>query len=671
MSPDGRLPYKTRPDQRGPQQQEPPRRRFGLPLWYLVLGIGLVLFLFWADQQRQYKKMDYGQFRQLLVQDKVANAYLTSDSVQGELKEKGPDGQPVRFSAVRPAEDRDIYNLLSEHLKGNWGKKSSWLESPLLFWLLPLVVVLLVWRLFVGRMNPVSSVMDFSQSRARLVAQKDVGITFDDVAGIEECKQELQEVVEFLSNPSKFTRLGGHIPKGVLLVGAPGTGKTLLAKAVAGEANVTFFSLSGSDFVEMFVGVGAARVRDLFEQAQRAAPCIIFIDELDALGKARGLGFTGGHDEREQTLNALLVQMDGFTSQKGIIILAATNRPEMLDPALLRPGRFDRQVVVPNPDLQDRKAILKVHVKLVKLGPDVDLDSLAAQTPGFVGADLANLVNEGTLLAARRNKNEVEMVDFQDSIERVVAGLEKRNRLMNSEEKKIVAHHEAGHALVACLLPGTDPVRKVSMIPRGIAALGYTMQMPTEDRYLLKKGELMDRLAVMLGGRSAEEVIFKEISTGAQSDLQKATELAREMVTEFGMWEELGPLTYRPGRALHGWPEMMPDQAWSERTMRRIDEAVRALVESAHDTSTQLLSAHQDALLALASALQEKEVIEQDELRTILGRYGIEVVMARDRRANAPGATVQPEEFQPQPAAADGGQAADEGPADSPELPQL
>jgi cell division protease FtsH len=663
MSPDGRQPYRQRPDQRGPQQ-EPPRRRLNLSLWYLVLGVGLVLFLFWADQQRQYKRIEYGQFREMLVQDQVANAYLTSDSVQGELKEKGPDGEPLKFTATRPAEDRDIYGLLSQHLGPNWGRRSSWLESPLLYLLLPLLALLLVWRLLMGRMNPVSSVMDFSQSRARLVAQKDVGITFEDVAGIEECKRELQEVVEFLSNPSKFTRLGGRIPKGVLLVGAPGTGKTLLAKAVAGEANVTFFSLSGSDFVEMFVGVGAARVRDLFDQAQRAAPCIIFIDELDALGKARGLGFTGGHDEREQTLNALLVQMDGFTSQKGIIILAATNRPEMLDPALLRPGRFDRQVVVPNPDLQDRKAILSVHVKHVKLGPDADLDALASMTPGFVGADLANLVNEATLLAARRNKNEVQMVDFQDSIERVVAGLEKRNRLMNAEEKNIVAHHEAGHALVACLLPGTDPVRKVSMIPRGIAALGYTMQMPTEDRYLLKKSELMDRLAVMLGGRSSEEVAFGEISTGAQNDLQKATELAREMVTEFGMWEELGPLTYRHSHILHGWPEMPSEQPWSERTMRRIDEAVHALVESAHEKSTQLLRDHKDALLALACALKEKEVIEENELRKILSRYGIEVAPARSRRAGGSQAQEQPQavadEAAPTPQPAD--------PADGPQM---
>ena len=666
MSPDGRQPFRQRPDQRGPQQG-PPARRFSLPMWYLVLGLALALLVFWASRQGQFEPIDYGAFCALLEQGKVRSVQLTTDKVSGELNEMDAAGKYKKFIASRPQDDRDLYTLLRNNptLASNWSQTRSWLESPLVYFLLPLLVLFLVWRLMAGRINPVSSVMDFSQSRARLVAQKDVGITFEDVAGIEECKRELQEVVEFLSNPSKFTRLGGRIPKGVLLVGAPGTGKTLLAKAVAGEANVTFFSLSGSDFVEMFVGVGAARVRDLFEQAQKAAPCIIFIDELDALGKARGMGFTGGHDEREQTLNALLVQMDGFTSQKGIIMLAATNRPEMLDPALLRPGRFDRQVVVPNPDLQDRKAILKVHVKHVKLGASVDLDALAQMTPGFVGADLANLVNEATLLAARRNKNEVEMVDFHDSIERVVAGLEKRTRLMNVDEKNTVAHHEAGHAVVACLLPGADPVRKVSMIPRGLAALGYTMQMPTEDRYLMKKGELMDRMAIMLGGRSAEEVIFGEVSTGAQNDLEKATELAHEMVTEFGMWDELGPLSYRSRGMFRGFPDMPVEQTWSERTMRRIDEAVRSLVESAHARSTQLLADHKDALVAVAAALKEKEALEEDELREILGRYGIEVVHSKDRRAGLIGA-----EEKPAAATVTAGEAPGSGPADAAGAPQ-
>ncbi|MFW6189712.1 MAG: ATP-dependent zinc metalloprotease FtsH [Planctomycetota bacterium] len=625
MSPDGKKPFGMRPGPRKKPDKEPDqKKKFTLPLWYLLIGVLLVGLIWWADRETDYKDIEYGRFRKLLVQGRVHRAELTDDEVRGELTDP-ETSERVQFTADRPADDREIYGLLQKHLDGNWDKETSWLNSPLLFWLVPLGLLFLFWRLVLGRMNPVSSAMDFSQSRAQATAQKDVGVSFEDVAGIEECKRELEEVVEFLQNPTKFTRLGGRIPKGVLLVGAPGTGKTLLAKAVAGEAGVTFFNLSGSDFVEMFVGVGAARVRDLFEQAQKAAPAIIFIDELDALGKARGVGMTGGHDEREQTLNALLVQMDGFQSKKGIILLAATNRPEMLDPALLRPGRFDRQVVVPQPDLQDRRQILEVHCEEVKLADSVDMDRLAAMTPGFVGADLANLVNEATLLAARRDKDAVEMEDFQDSIERVVAGLEKRNRLMNEEEKNTVAHHEAGHALVACLLPGADPVRKVSMIPRGVAGLGFTMQMPTEDRYLLKKGELMDKMAVMLGGRGAEEVIFEETSTGAQNDLQKATELAREMVTQYGMWEKLGPLTYEKRNSGQDFPRMPEQRKWSERTMRQIDEAVRSIVGSAHERATQLLSGHKDALLTLAEALREKEVIEEEELRELLGEYGIQV----------------------------------------------
>jgi cell division protease FtsH len=598
-----------------------------LPFWYLLAGIALVLLIRWAASGMQYQQIEYGQFKQFLADGKVARVVLTGDKVRGELKapEKGPNGEFKDFVATQPPRDEKLPELLQEKVGRNWDVKTSWLESPLLYWLLPVAFIFLLWRLLVGRSDAISSVMDFSHSRANVIAQKDVGITFKDVAGIEECKQELQEIVEFLKNPSKFTRLGGRIPKGVLLIGPPGTGKTLLAKAVAGEAGVTFLSLSGSDFVEMFVGVGAARVRDLFDQATKSAPSIIFIDELDALGKTRGLGLMGGHDEREQTLNALLVQMDGFQTQKGVIILAATNRPEMLDPALLRPGRFDRHVVVPPPDRHDRREILRVHMANIKLSPDVDLEKLAAMTPGFVGADLATLVNEATLLAARRDKNEVGMRDFQDSIERVVAGLEKRNRLMNEEEKNTVAHHEAGHALVACLLPSTDPVRKVSMIPRGIAALGYTMQMPTEDRYLLRKDELMDRLTVMLGGRSAEEVVFKAVSTGAQNDLQKATELAREMVTQFGMSEELGPLSYSLQGSPTAIPELYMGKPWSEHTARQIDKAVRSLVDTAHRRATELLKTHQEALTAVASALREKEAIEEEELGQVLARFGIEV----------------------------------------------
>ncbi|MHC4593087.1 MAG: ATP-dependent metallopeptidase FtsH/Yme1/Tma family protein, partial [Planctomycetota bacterium] len=438
------------PTRRSDESGQPPerQRRLKLPLWYLLAGLALVLLINWAATSTRYQKISYGRFVTLLKAEQIRAVVVTSDKVRGEFAGPQAEGGPLGFVATRARGDDGLFELLPEKLGEDWDVKNSWLESPLLYWMLPLVLIFVVWRLILGRSGAISSVMDFSQSRAQLIAQKDVGVKFGDVAGIEECKQELQEVVEFLKNPSKFTRLGGRIPKGVLLVGPPGTGKTLLAKAVAGEAGVTFFSLSGSDFVEMFVGVGAARVRDLFEQATKSAPSIIFIDELDALGKTRGVGLMGGHDEREQTLNALLVQMDGFTTQKGVILLAATNRPEMLDPALLRPGRFDRQVVVPVPDLRDRQGILRVHTAGVKLGDTVDLDKLAAMTPGFVGADLANLVNEATLLAARRNKAAVEMLDFEDSIERVVAGLEKRNRLMNDEEKDFVAHHEAGHALL-------------------------------------------------------------------------------------------------------------------------------------------------------------------------------------------------------------------------------
>jgi len=621
--PTGRRDDRKRPQGRPFGQRPGARSRW--TMWYFLLGLLLVLLIMWAVDSRGRQDISYGRFRRLLTDGRVSKVIVTSGKVRGTYQPEN-GGATQEFEAVRLPNDDKLPELLQQHAGDDWRYETSLLESPLLLWLLPIVVLIIVWRLVLSRMNPVSSVMDFSQSRANAIPQEDVGVTFDDVAGIEECKQELQEVVEFLRTPSKFTRLGGRIPTGVLLVGLPGTGKTLLAKAVAGEAEVTFYSLSGSDFVEMFVGVGAARVRDLFEQAEKNAPCIIFIDELDALGKARGMGMMGGHDEREQTLNALLVRMDGFQTQKGVILLAATNRPEMLDPALLRPGRFDRQVMVPAPDLKDREAILRVHTREVKLAESVDLRKLAGMTPGFVGADLANLVNEATLLAARQGKDEVHVEDFEDSIERVVVGLEKRSRLMNEEEKNIVAHHEVGHALVACLVPGADPVRKVSMVPRGAAALGYTMQMPTEDRYVLRRNELMDRIAVMLGGRSAEEVVFGEVSTGAQNDLQKATELAREMVIEFGMCEELGPLSYsRCGSPKGGVPEFFTGSRWSERTARKIDDAVRQIIDDAHTKALELLRRHRDALMAVAVALKDQEVIEQDQLAEILAEHGIEL----------------------------------------------
>jgi cell division protease FtsH len=469
--------------------------------------------------------------------------------------------------------------------------------------------------------------MSFSKSKAKIFAETETKVTFDDVAGIDEAKEELKEVVEFLQNPEKFQKLGGRIPKGVLLVGLPGTGKTLLAKAVAGEAKVTFFSISGSEFVEMFVGVGAARVRDLFSQAAAQAPCIIFIDELDALGKARGVNIMGGHDEREQTLNQLLVEMDGFETNKGVIIMAATNRPEILDPALLRPGRFDRQVLVDRPDINGREAILKIHCKQVVLGPDVDLRKIAALTPGFVGADLANLVNESALLAARKSKETVDSAEFDEAIDRVVGGLEKKNRVMNAKEKEIVSFHESGHAIVAESVEHADPVHKISIIPRGIAALGYTQQRPTEDRYLMTRSELLDRLAVLLGGRVAEELVFNEISTGAQNDLQRATDIARSMVTEYGMSDRMGLVTYeRPRQPMFLPGNFAPSNTYSEEKAAQIDGEIARFIDEAHQRVKKILSERRKILDELARLLSEKESVQGDELRKMLSESGGELV---------------------------------------------
>ncbi|RPJ00734.1 MAG: ATP-dependent zinc metalloprotease FtsH, partial [Deltaproteobacteria bacterium] len=452
---------------------------------------------------------------------------------------------------------------------------------------------------------------------------------FADVAGIDEAKEELQEVVEFLSHPGKFQKLGGRIPKWVLLVGPPGTGKTLLAKAVAGEAKVPFFSISGSEFVEMFVGVGAARVRDLFSQATRQAPCIIFIDELDALGKARRMNVMGGHDEQEQTLNQLLVEMDGFETNKGVIIMAATNRPEILDPALLRPGRFDRQVLVDRPDINGREAILKIHSRNVLLGPDVDIRKVAGRTPGFVGADLANLVNEAALLAARKDKEMVDSADFDEAVDRVVGGLQKKNRVMNPQEKEIVAFHESGHAIVAESVEHADPVHKISIIPRGIAALGYTQQQPTEDRYLMTRSELLDRLAVLLGGRVAEEQVFGEISTGAQNDLQRATDIARSMVTEYGMSDLLGLVTYEHARQPMFLPESLaPSKTYSETKATQIDEEISRVIEQAHERVRGILSAHRNVLDDLARLLSREEMVQGETLRKMLGKTPAETLPA-------------------------------------------
>jgi cell division protease FtsH len=468
-------------------------------------------------------------------------------------------------------------------------------------------------------MNPQGGLMSIGKSKAKIYVEGKTKVTFKDVAGIDEAVEEVREVVEYLKNPEKFKSLGGCIPKGVLLVGPPGTGKTLLARAVAGEAAVPFFSLSGSDFVEMFVGVGAARVRDLFQQAQSQAPCIVFIDELDALGKARGMSPLSSHDEREQTLNQLLVEMDGFDPNSGVIIMAATNRPEILDIALLRPGRFDRQIVVDRPDINGREAILKVHARKVKFAPEVDLRVIAARTPGFVGADLANVINEAALLAARSSKKQVENADLEEAIDRVIAGLAKKNRVLNKKEKEIVAYHEAGHAIVAGSLNDVDPVHRVSIIPRGVAALGYTLQLPTEDRYLMTRTELLNRLKVLLGGRVAEEIIFKEISTGAQNDLERATAIARSMVTEYGMSPKLGPLSYaKEKRGLFIGLELGGGEPHSEKVAGEIDEEVRTIVEKAYREVTTLLTDKKPKLEQLAHMLLEKEMVEGAELEALL-----------------------------------------------------
>ncbi len=499
---------------------------------------------------------------------------------------------------------------------------------PMFFFM---VLIVAVFFIMMRRLGGTGSAMAFGRSRGKLYAQEDLGISFNDVAGIDEAVDELREVVDFLRSPEKYQVLGGRIPKGVLLVGPPGTGKTLLAKAIAGEAGVPFFSLSGSDFVEMFVGVGAARVRDMFQQAQAKSPCIIFIDELDALGKTRGSSVVGGHDEREQTLNALLVEMDGFTSNSGVIVTAATNRPETLDPALLRPGRFDRHVLVDRPDVRGREQILKVHVAKVKLGEAVDLQAVARITSGFVGADLANLVNEAALLAARKAKPAVTMDEFNEGVERVTAGLEKKQRVMHADEKQRVAYHESAHALVAYSLPNTDPVHKVSIIPRGLAALGYTMQRPEGDRYLMTQSELESRIHVLLAGTVGEEIIFGDVSTGAQNDLERATELARSMVMDYGM-SRLGRVTFRESRRsafLAAGDDFPRDRTHSEHTSQEIDEEIARIIEKSLSVVRGILQNRRTALVALAERLIEKEVIDTDELRDVI-------------EANAPSAMLAP-----------------------------
>ena len=592
-----------------------------IPLWYLLLPLLALLIGLNLMFEQRGQQIPYSEFKRLVAAGQVEDLAISSQTVQGRMVDpEKPSEEGKAFYTIR-VEDPGLVSELEERGISFVGTmETSWLRD-LFIWMIPLFLIFFLFRMLYQRMGPPQGLLSVGRSKAKLYVQDETKTTFDDVAGVDEAKEELQEVVEFLRNPQKFQVLGGKIPKGVLLVGPPGTGKTLLARAVAGEAKVPFFSISGSEFVEMFVGVGAARVRDLFQQAMARAPCIVFIDELDALGKARGISPQVSHDEREQTLNQLLAEMDGFDPRKGVIIVAATNRPEILDPALLRPGRFDRQVLVDRPDVKGREAILQVHAKNVKLSPRVDLKIIAARTPGFAGADLANVMNEAALLAARRNKLEVEMGDLEEAIDRVLAGLEKKARVISAKEKEIVAYHESGHALVASSLPHTDPVHKVSIIPRGIAALGYTLQLPTEDRYLLTRSELLERLTVLLAGRCAEELVFHEVSTGAQDDLLKATDIARRMVAAYGMSEKLGPVSFEQKRRPLFLPESLPAaRDYAEETARAIDEEVKVLVQEACERARTILGEEQEVLHRLAKLLLDREVIEGEELREILGR---------------------------------------------------
>ncbi len=595
----------------------------------IVLWIGLLLLFMYVlrigslSSQIAPKELSYGEFYKLLEDNGRTGAI--ESAVKIDDKVKGLFSSGTNFTVHIPSEDHDLLRLLRENVPNFDIRPPKTLLANLLYSLGPMILFISFLWFFVYRSAAQGGgrILSFGKSRAQQITSNKTKITFNDVAGVDEAKEELKEVIEFLKDPKKFQKLGGKIPKGVLLMGPPGTGKTLLAKAVSGEAGVPFFNISGSDFVEMFVGVGASRVRDLFEQAKRAAKmsgkgCIIFIDEIDAVGRQRFAGIGGGHDEREQTLNALLVEMDGFDTQEGVILIAATNRPDVLDPALLRPGRFDRMIVISRPDIIGREEILKVHVKDIKLGKDVDLRCIARQTSGFSGADLANLANEAALLASRRDKEAVGMAEMQESIERVIAGPEKKTRVINTEEKKIVSYHESGHALLALLIPGADPLHKVSIIPRGIA-LGYTMRLPMEDRHIMTKKELLGKIIGILGGRASEDIIFRELSTGAMDDLEKATEIARDMVMRWGMSEDLGNVTFgkREEQIFLG-RDIVEERNYSESTAVEIDREVRRIIEGCYKRAKEELSNNIDKLRMLAEKLLEKEVMDAEEVKKLV-----------------------------------------------------
>ena len=595
---------------------------------YLILLAGM--WLLWNSGDRAARtEIPYSQFLQHLKQDEVVDAVVRGNLITGTLEVTDEKtGAPKKFVTVL-LPNNELAQLMEAHgVEYTVRNESNWLGT-LLGWVLPFALLFLFWGWMGRRMGAASGFLNVG-NRVRIHADTQPTVTFDDVAGVEEAKEELKESIEFLKNPSRIQRLGGHMPKGILLLGSPGTGKTLLARAVSGEAGVPFFNISGSEFIEMFVGVGAARVRDLFQQAREKAPCIIFIDELDAIGRTRGgPAMMGGHDEREQTLNQLLTEMDGFDTSIGVVVMAATNRPEILDKALMRAGRFDRQIVVDKPDLDAREQILRLHAGKLTLADDVNLTVVAQRTPGFVGADLANIANEAAILAVRHDHAAVTMADFEAAIDRVIAGPEKKHRVMNAEEKRRVSFHEAGHALVARVVPTGEPVHKVSIIPRGIAALGYTLQLPVAEKFLSTEQELHDQLAILLGGRAAEELACGEVSSGASNDLERASEIARDMVTRLGMSDSLGPLSYgRRQQSLYLGSDYVEDRNYSEATAQSIDAAVRQLVDEAHDRARSILEERRAVLDALAERLQEKEVISGEELQALIEEHQLPAVMS-------------------------------------------
>ncbi len=596
-------------------------KKTGFSIGYLLLFL-VVLYIIQMFLSPKTGEITYSQFREYLSAGKIVDCTVGEKVIKGHYESATSEkGKPVAFITV-PIEDIKLVNELEEKNVTFKGEvENNFLRNMIMWWVFPFLIIGIAWFFISKRIGGMGSPFaSFGKAKIKLYAAEDAQKTsFADVAGCDEAKEELEEIIEYLKYPQKFQKLGGKIPKGVLLIGPPGTGKTLLAKAVAGESGVPFFSISGSDFVEMFVGMGAARVRDMFSQAKQKAPCIVFIDELDSVGRQRGTGVGGGHDEREQTLNQLLAEMDGFTSNSGVIIIAATNRPDVLDSALLRPGRFDRQVTVDRPDLIGREEILKVHAKDVKIEPNGNLNTIAKRTPGFSGADLANVINEAALLAARRDKQFVEMAELEESIERVIAGPERKSRVISDAEKSIVAYHESGHTLVAAILPNTDPVHKVSIIARGAAALGYTLQLPTEDKYLTRESEIRDTICVLLAGRAAEEIAFNELSTGAQNDLERVTKLARSLVCKFGMSSILGPQTFgrQQGNVFLGH-DLVQEKEFSEKTAIEIDSEVTIIVKDSYAKAKSLIEKNRDKLDLLAKRLEEEEVLEADQILELL-----------------------------------------------------